>query len=171
MAIHKTAGTRFYIGPVLNIDTINDAANEAAALAVFEAIIEGNWTEIEEIESFGDLGDNTEVATFAAVADGRVTKLKTTRDAGTLALVTAHDLLDDGQIALIAAEKTDFNYAFRLVYADARDENFSPTTEYFGGMVLSRPTNLGGVQDVTKSTFNIGVNTAVITDATDPTGS
>ncbi len=171
MTIHQTKGTRMYIGPVQNIDTIKDAANDAARLAIFEAIIEGDWDEIEEIESLGDLGDNSEVATFAAVLDGRVTKLKTTRDAGTMVVVCAHDELDVGQIALGAAEGTDFNYAFRVVYNDARTPQHSPTTDYFAGLVMSRPKNLGSVQDVTKRTYNIGVNTAVITDPTDPTGS
>lgn len=170
MAIHKTAGARFYIGPVVNPDTIQ-ALSDSAALAAFEAIVEGDWDEVEEIESFGDLGDNSEVATFASVADRRVRKLKTTRDAGTMAVVCGKDELDVGQIAMVAAEKTDYNYNFKLVYNDARDENHSPTTDYFGGMVLSRPTNLGGVQDITKRTFNIAVNTAVYTDETDPTGS
>lgn len=170
MAIHKTAGARFYIGPVVNPDTI-EAMNEAAALAFFEAIADNQWTEVEEIESFNDLGDNSDVATFASVSDRRVRKMKTTRDAGTMAVVCGRDALDEGQIALIAAEKTDFNYAFKLVYNDARTEDYSPSTEYFGGMVMSRPTNIGGVQDVTKRTFNIGVNTAVYADDTDPTGS
>jgi hypothetical protein len=170
MAIHKTAGARFYIGPVVNVDTI-EAMDEAAALAFFEAIAAEDWTEVEEIESFGDLGDNSDVTTFANVKDRRVRKMKTTRDAGTMAIVCGRDPLDDGQVALIAAEKTDYNYAFKIVYNDARTEDYSPTTEYFGGMVMSRPTNIGGVQDVTKRTFNIGVNTAVIEDATDPTGS
>lgn len=170
MAVNKTAGARFYIGPDMNVDTLNDM-DDAAALAFFEAIAAEDWTEVEEIESFGDLGDNSEVATFAAVDDRRVRKFKTTRDAGTMALVCGRDPLDEGQIALVAAEKTDFNYAFKLVYNDAREESYSPSTDYFGGMVMSRPTNLGGVQDITKRTFNIGVNTAIYEDATDPTGS
>jgi len=170
MAIHKTAGARFYIGPVVNPDTV-EALSDSAALDFFEAIVTNDWTEVEEIESFGDLGDNSEVATFASVADRRVRKLKTTRDAGTMAVVCGRDPLDDGQTAMIAAEKTDFNYAFKLVYNDARDEDHSPSTEYFGGMVMSRPTNIGGVQDVTKRTFNIGVNTAIYADDSDPTGS
>jgi hypothetical protein len=170
MAVNPTAGARFYIGPVMDVDPVN-AMSDAAALAFFEAIIEADWTEIEEIESFGDLGDNSEVATFASVKNRRMRKFKTTRDAGTMAIVCGIDPLDEGQIALVDAEKTDDDYAFRLVYNDARTEHYSPSTDYFGGMVLSRPKALGGVGDISKRTFNIGVNTAVIEDATDPTGS
>lgn len=170
MAISKSAGARFYIGPVVNVDTV-EAMDESAALSFFEAIASEDWTEVEEIESFGELGDNSQVATFASFKRRRVRKLKTTRDAGTMAIVVGRDPLDNGQIALVAAEKTDFNYAFKVVYDDAREEAYSPSTEYFGGVVISRPTMLGSAQDVTKRTFNIGVNTAVFSDDTDPTGS
>lgn len=170
MTVSTTGGARFYIGPVADPDAIQ-AMDDDAALAYFEAITDEDWVEVEEIESFGDLGDSSEVANFASVADRRMRKMKTTRDAGTMAIVCGRDPLDDGQIALTAAEKTDYNYAFKLVYNDARAEGYSPSTDYFAGMVLSRPTNLGGVSDVTKRTFNIAVNTAVIEDASDPTGS
>lgn len=158
MAAHKTAGTRLYIGPVANTDTIQ-AMTDEDAVTYFEGL--SGWIEVEEIESFGDLGDNSEVATFASVKDRRMRKWKTVRDAGTMAIVCGRDPLDAGQDALIAAEKSDYSYAFKLVYADAPDSDYVASVEYFAGMVMSRPTNLGGVQDITKRTFNIGVNTAI----------
>lgn len=170
MAISKSAGARFYIGPVVNADAI-EAMNEAAALAFFEAIVEGDWTEVEEIESFGELGDSAGVATFASMKRRRVRKLKTVRDAGTLSIVVGMDRLDDGQVALVAAEKTDFDYAMKIVYADEREEGYSPSTDYFGGMVMSRPTNIGDAQAITKRTFPIAINTSIIPDDTDPSGS
>lgn len=170
MTVSKTAGARFYIGPVADTDAIQ-AMTDEAALAYFEAITSGDWTEVEEIESLGDLGDNSEVATFTSLKDRRVRKMKTTRDAGTMAVVCGRDPLDEGQIALVAAEREDFNYAFKVVLADKRGEAYSPSTLYFAGMVMSQPINLGGVQDVTKRTFNVGVNSAIFEDTTDPTGS
>lgn len=170
MAVNTTAGAKFYIGPSTNTDTLN-ALSDSAALAFFEAITSGDWTEVEEVESLGDLGDNSEVATFASIADTRMRKFKTTRDAGTMAVVCGVDELDEGQIALVAAEKTKLNYAFRIIYADERDDGYSPTTDYFAGMVLGRQKNIGDVQAITKRTFNVAVNSAVYTDATDPTGS
>lgn len=158
MAVSKTAGTRMYIGPVASAESI-EAMTEEDAVTYFEGL--SGWVEIEEIESFGDLGDNSEIATFANVKNRRVRKWKTTRDAGTMALVCGRDPLDAGQDAAIAAEKTDYDYAFKLVYSDAPDSDYANSVEYFAGMVVSRPTNLGGVQDMTKRTFNIGVNTAI----------
>lgn len=164
MTTSKTAGARFYIGPVVDPDEI-EAMSDTAALAFFDTIPSVDWTEVEEVESFGDLGDNTEVATFSSVKDRRERKFKTVRDAGTLSLVCGRDALDEGQAALAAAEKTDFNYAFKLVYPT--DENQTYTIDYFGGAVLSRPTNLGSVGDITKRTFNVGVNTTIVTAARD----
>ena len=170
MAVSTTAGARLFIGPVANADTV-EAMNDAAALAYFEAIVSGDWTEVEEVESFGEFGDTSDVATFASVADRRMRKFKTTRDAGTMSVVVGRDPLDEGQIALIAAEATDFNYAFKIVYNDAREETYSPSTDYFVGMVLSRTSNLGSATDITKRTFSIGVNSRITSDDTDPTGS
>ncbi len=144
--------------------------DEATALAYFEAIDSEDWTEVLEIESFGDLGDNTEVATFASIKDRRMRKFKTTRDAGTMAIVCGLDMLDEGQLALVAAEKEDDDYAFKLVYNDEPSATYDPSIDYFGGMVLARPKNLGGVGDISKRTFSIGVNTAVYEDSTESEG-
>jgi len=39
-----------------------------------------------------------------------------------MAVVVGRDPLDAGQAALVAAEKTRFNYALKLAYNDARDD-------------------------------------------------
>lgn len=160
MAVSTTSGARFYIGPVVNTDSIGAMTDENAVI-FFEAIAAEDWVELEEVESYGDVGDTSEVATFASVKDRRMRKFKTVRDAGTMTIVVGRDALDAGQIAMEAAEKTDFNYGFKLVYKDARDEFDTDSVEYFGGMVLSRAANIGGGSDVTKRTFQLGVNTAV----------
>jgi hypothetical protein len=158
MAIHRTAGSKFFIGPVTDPDTIEALTDENAVLA-FEEI--SGWVEVEEIEDLGELGDTAEEITFTALNNRRVRKMKGPRNAGTMAVVVGRDPLDDGQAALVAAERTDFNYAFKVEYNDARTEGHTNSVEYFVGTVLSRPTNLGNVSNVTRRTFNIGVNTAV----------
>lgn len=171
MAVSKTAGSRFFIGPDVNPDILHvfeRTDDDAAAIAYFEAIADGDWTEVEEIESFGDLGDTSEVATFAAVKDRRIRKFKTTRDAGTMTIVCGRDPQDDGQDAMDAAERTDLTYTFKMEYADARSADHTNSVEYFGGVVLSRPTNIGGVQDITKRTYNVGVNSMIWEVATTP---
>jgi hypothetical protein len=170
MAISTSAGARIFIGQTVNVTTI-EAMSAEVALAFWEAIAEEDWTEIEEVESISQFGDTSQVANFVSLGKRRVRKLKTTKDAQTTTLTVGRDPLDPGQIALSAAQKTDFNYAFRVIYNDARDENYSPSTDYFGGMVLSEPVTVGAATDVTKRTFEVGINTAIYEDPSDPTGS
>ena len=170
MAISTSAGARIFIGQTVNVTTI-EAMSAEVALAFWEAIAEEDWTEIEEVESISQFGDTSQVANFVSLGKRRVRKLKTTKDAQTTTLTVGRDPLDPGQMKLSAAQKTDFNYAFRVIYNDARDENYSPSTDYFGGMVLSEPVTVGAATDVTKRTFEVGINTAIYEDPSDPTGS
>lgn len=159
MAIHKTAGTKFHISPTpVDYDAIN-AMTDEDAIEFFEEI--SDWIEVEEIEEFGELGDTSEEITFTAVGNRRVRKLKGPRNAGTQTLTVGRDPLDDGQEQLVAAEKTDFNYALRLTLADARTPNHTDSVVYYAGLVMSRPTVLGNVSATTRRTFTVGINTGV----------
>lgn len=159
MAIHKTAGSRLFISPTaVDNDDINGMSDEDA-IEFFEAI--NDWIEVEEVEDFGELGDTAESVTFTSVKNRRVRKLKGSRDAGTQAIVVGRDALDDGQEALIDAELTDFNYPIKIELADARTPGHSNSVMYYAGLVMSRPTNMAAVNDVTRRTFNIDINTAV----------
>lgn len=160
MAIHKTAGSRFFRGPVINPDTLN-ALSDSAAIDFFEAIVDGNWIEVEEIEDLGEHGDTAEEITFTAIGNRRVRKLKGSKNAGTKTITVGRDPLDDGQTALVEAEGTDFNYAFKVIHADARAAGFTDSVEYFGGMVMSKSVNQGQVNTVTRRSFPIGINTPV----------
>lgn len=157
MAVSTTSGSRLYIGPAVNIDTIK-ALSDEDAVTYFEGL---SYTEVEEIESIGEFGDESGTTTFASLKDERERMFKTVRSAGTLAVVVGRDALDAGQAALIAAEKTDFHYAFKVVFDDSRTGSFSDSVEYFGGLVLGRRTSAGSAADITKRTFNIAVNTTV----------
>lgn len=159
MAISTTAGAKLFISPVaVDVDNFN-SVNDAAALALFEAI--NDWVEVEEIEDLGELGDTAEAITFTALNNARVRKLKGPRDAGTQTVAVGRDPLDDGQEAFITAQKTQFNYAIRIEMNDAPTSGYSNSTLYYAGMVMGAPTNLGNVSNVTRRTFNIGINTAV----------
>jgi hypothetical protein len=159
MAISKTAGAKFYISPTEAVpDTIN-ALSDSAALDYFEAL--ADWIEVEEIEGYGTLGDSSETITFTAVGNRRVRKLKGPRDAGIQSIVVGKDGLDDGQVQLIAAEATDFNYPVKIEYNDARSSNHSKTAQYYAGLVMTKPTNPANVSSVLRQSFDIGINTAV----------
>lgn len=159
MAISANANSQLFISPVPVVpDTIN-AMSDGDAIIFFNGI--SDWIEVEEIEDMGTAGDTSEAITFTAINNKRVRKLKGPKDAGTQSVVVGRDPLDDGQEALIDAEGTDYNYAFRLVLNDARSPNHSKSEMFYAGMVMSKATNLGNVSNVVRRNFDIGINTGV----------
>lgn len=168
--ISASAGTKIYIGPQVALSTLS-VLSEAAALTNFEAITEGDWDEIGGVESLGEFGDQSNQITFASLGDQRMLKLKGVRDAGTMAIVCGRDPENAGQVAAEEAEKSPYNYRFRVVLNDEPTDAYSPSTMYFAGQVLSRAVNVADVNSVTRRTFNVAINTPIYEDPADPTGS
>jgi acetylornithine deacetylase/succinyl-diaminopimelate desuccinylase-like protein len=157
MAISTTGGSGLYIGGTSAIDFTTDQS----ALDAFEAVTD--WIKVGEIEDLGEIGDSSADVTFSALGDNRVRHLKGARDAGTMTVVTGADPADPGQQALRAAEKTKFNYNFRIVYEDAPDAGSTDSVDYFRALVMSARKNNGTADNVARRTFALGINSPVIT--------
>jgi hypothetical protein len=143
-----TSGSHVYISTT-SITSSTDTIGEFAALS---------WTEIGNIETIGDFGDEAPLVTFSSIGAGRVFKTKGARDAGEMTLTVAHDPADTGQIALVTAEGTKFNYGFRVILADASGPSMSNSVIYFRGIPRSQRFNPGGNDAVTRRMFAIAVN-------------
>lgn len=154
--ITTATGARYFIAGTTSIPFTSDQA----ALDAFEAITD--WVEIGEVEDGGELGDQSNDVTFQSLSDGRVRHLKGARDAGTIALVCGADPADAGQQALRAAEKTKFNYPFRVIYEDAPDENHTDSVDYFLGMVMSFRKAVGTGDNILRRNASIGINSPII---------
>lgn len=150
MAISDGLGTKVFIGPVVTSD---DPSSTAYTSAVY--------VEIGEVESIGEFGDSAATITFTSLSKSRVRKRKGARDAGDLSVVCANDPLDPGQIAAIAAEKTKFRYAIKIVAADAADDNDTNSTFYFGAPVTGAKANVGASNAVNKRTFTFAIDTEI----------
>ena len=151
MTVTTATGAKLYIGGVRAAAT--DSAAEYAALT---------WTEVKEIESIGEFGDESSLINFASLSDGRQRKLKGVRDAGTLTVVVGRDPFDTGQRAMKDAETTKFEYAFKIEAADKLDANDTNTIYYFGGLVASQRDDYGGNDNVVRTRFNVPINTNII---------
>lgn len=160
MAISATAGAKLYISPTSVVPDTIEAMDEAAQQTYYEGI--SDWVEVEEVEDLGTVGDAAEAISFISIGDSRVRKIKGARDAGTQSIVVGRDPLADGQAAMVAAEKTAFNYPFKIELADAPSASYTDSVLYFAGMVLTRPTGLGQQNNVTRRTFDVGINTSVL---------
>ena len=150
--IYAAAGSRFFIGGQMTPET---------------DMVEGDfdsetWVEVDPLEGFDDFGDEAEEVTFQAMNRNRVQKRKGTRNAGTVAVVAARNDADEGQEAMLDAEASNFNYAFKIEYPDA-PEGGTPSTDYFVGLVMSkRVTGGDGANNVLMRNFNIGINSNIV---------
>lgn len=154
MTIFATAGAKIYIGGVMKQKGTN------FVLADFTTPPQ-TWVEINETEGLGSLGDSSEAITFTGISDARARTLKGSRSAGTMELVCGIDPADPGQIALIAAEKTIHDYAFKLVLNDA-PAGGTPSERYFIAKILSQSEQFDQANSVMKLNASLAVNSNVV---------
>lgn len=151
--IVTASGTRVFIGAA--------ASSAVDTVAEFEAV--STFVEIGLVESVGEFGDSSSLVTFEALGDGRVRKAKGARNAGTLAVVVAHDPTDTGQLAIEAAEATSDKYIFKIVIPDG-PVGFSDTKLYFRGLVMGKPLNVGNNSNVIRKTYNVEIDSEIFSD-------
>ena len=150
MSISATAKSKFYVGPSSNADLI---------LAGFEAL---TFVEVGEVEDLGEWGAEGKEVTFVGLADGYTRRLKGSVDSGSVELICARDALDAGQSAMRAAAESWDAFTFKVVLNDAPTDEGTPTTFFFRGPVLSAKNSFGTADDVTKTTFTIGITGQIL---------
>lgn len=108
--LYPVAGCRYFIGPAMELPDVDVVEADFASIA---------WTEIKNYMEAGALGDAAALITTALIDRGRDVKQKGTRNAPSRQDNFAVAINDPGQIALLAAEKTQYNYPFRVDLNDA----------------------------------------------------
>lgn len=161
MAVFAAAGTRLYIGGVL------DDKDSNFVLANFGTQV---WTEIGSLENLGTFGDQAETISVNFYGLERTKKFKGTRDAGIMEVVAGLDYSDAGQLAVLAAEKTDRNYAFRIVFDDA-PEGGTPSERLFIALVTSATEVLDEANSVARLNFSLAINSNIVKVAATGSGS
>lgn len=158
MAIFATNGSSLFIGGAISVDgndlTVTDFNGET-------------WTQVNETENLGKFGDTSNEITFAGLSSGRQRRLKGVRDAGTMEVICGIDYADAGQLALVAAEKTNFDYAFKVVFNDA-PEGGTPSERYFAAAVGSASEVLDTADNVMKLNASLWINSNVVRVAAAP---
>jgi hypothetical protein len=150
--IFATNGAKLYIGGVI--------ADPGVDLTTSTFTSE-TWVEIKETESLGTVGDTASEITFDGISQNRTKRLKGTRNAGTMDVVCGIDYADAGQIALLAAEKTPHDYAFRVVFNDA-PEGGTPSERMFIAKVGSAAEALDTANNVMKLNSTLWVNSNIV---------
>lgn len=150
MTINSTAKSKVYIGPAnATIATVDE----------YEAV---DWTEIKEVEDLGEAGPEGSIQTFLSMADGYVRKLKGSIDAGTIELVVGRDPTDPGQNLARAAAGDWFKYPIKVTLNDKPTPTGIDTVFYFRAIVGSARNNFGNADNITRTTFNLAIDGAIL---------
>lgn len=152
MAIYATNGAKLYIGGALAAKSTDFTQSDFTSQS---------WAEIAPVESLGSIGDTSAEVPFTAIGEGRDKRLKGSRNAGTVEVVCGIDYTNAGQIALLAAEKTIHDYAFKLVLNDAPPSG-TPSERYFIAAVGSVVEAFDTANSVMKLQASLWVNSNVV---------
>lgn len=108
--LFSITGAKLYIGGAM--------AEPKADLEV-SSFAGQSWVLITETENLGNLGDVSREVEFNDTSRGRTIRVKGSRSGTIMELICGLNVECPGQVALIQAETTNSNYAFRLVFNDA----------------------------------------------------
>jgi hypothetical protein len=106
--LYAVAESRLYIGAAMDLPEVDVVEADFASVS---------WTEIKGWTQAGALGDTAALISSSEINRGRDIKMKGTRNAGQMQNVFNIKGADAGQAAVIAAEKSRYNYPFKIVYA------------------------------------------------------
>ena len=161
--LYPVAGLKIYIGGTKATQVADFVAADFSAVT---------WVEIDGWSQMGAIGDAAQTITTSLINRGRDVKQKGTRNAVSMQNVFAKIAADAGQLALIAAEKTSSNYAFKIEFDDAATSPASPTPQpskiYFVGLVTSAQQAGGSANTVQNINSTIEINSNLVSVAPNP---
>lgn len=163
--LFATAGSKLFIGPVKAFNgtdfTASDFPEDGAEALTF--------TEVGGTTNLGSAGDTANLITSDQIARQRTRKLKGTRNAGSMEVLCDLDYADAGQLALIAAEKTQSTYAFKLQFNDA-PAGGTPSIRYFVALVMSAGEQYDEANSVMKLNSMLEIDSNIVRVAAAPAG-
>ncbi|MFD1944735.1 hypothetical protein [Paradevosia shaoguanensis] len=123
--------------------------------AAFEAL---TWIEIGNVGAIGESGTQTNVVSYDELATDVTQKGKGISNAGDPTIECARNPTDPGQVALRAAAKTNFNYAFKFEDKDAPDADHTNSVYYNRGLVTGPTRPNGRNEDFILEVFTMALN-------------
>lgn len=157
--LFATAGTRVSIGPVKEFSGTNFVATDFTT---------GNptYTPILGTTNIGGAGDVAELISSNQIDPGdprvsRTRKMKGSRNAGSMQIVCDLNYADPGQLALIAAEKTDETYAIKIEFNDA-PAGGTPSVRYFVALVMSASEQFDEANSIMKLNATLEIDSNIV---------
>jgi hypothetical protein len=125
-----------------------------------------SWTQIGEIENFGNHGTTAGVQTFTPVGSAVMEKYKGSKNYGVMNLVVGYLPSDAGQALVETAVESTNRYSAKIVYPLGQGEA-TAETHFLEVLVTKREFQDGTVDSVRKSAIDLEVcKKPVITAAT-----
>lgn len=147
MALYNVvAGSRFYIGGVVADQVADFVAGDFSGQS---------WVEVDGWQQMGDLGEEPTVITTPLINRNRDKAMKGTRQVVTMENRFTIIDADAGQLACIAAEAANSDYAFRIVFPSAAQRLFI-------GLVVSARETGGEANTVRFLAVNVARNSNVV---------
>jgi hypothetical protein len=108
------------------------------------------FTPIGQIENYGNHGVRANITEFTPVDTGIVTKIKGSKNYGTMSLVIGSIPSDAGQVMLSTASESNAHYSAKLTYPDGE-------VHYMDVLVASKEYQDGAVNDVSKIAVDLAI--------------
>ena len=123
--------------------------------AQYEAL---TWVEVSNVGAVGESGTNTNVVSYDELSTDVTRKGKGISNAGDPTIECARNPTDPGQIALRAAAKANFDYAFKFEDKDAPTANHTNSVYYNRGLVTGPTRPNGRNEDFVLEIFTLALN-------------
>lgn len=124
------------------------------------------WTDIGEVDNYGNHGMTATITEFTAVDTAIVQKIKGSKNYGTMSLSMGYVPGDAGQTLLEAAAESSNRYSAKIQYP-AGDGETTGEVHYLDVLVAKKENQDGSVNDVRKLAADLAIcKKPVVVDAT-----
>lgn len=147
---YGATGTRVYISTAVTSAPADSAAYGALS-----------WTEIGDVESLGDFGDEAQILTANSLGRSRVVKVKGPYDAGSLTITVLDKPDDTGQAAAKVAAGTSYDYPIKVILPNPVTVGGTGEIAYLIGKVSSKSLNVGDATNIVKRRFTVAINSEI----------
>lgn len=108
------------------------------------------FTDIGEVENYGNHGMTATIITFTPVDTGVVAKVKGSKDYGTMSMMFGHLPGDAGQAIVAAAAESTNHYSAKITYQDGE-------VHYLDVLVAKRENQDGTANDVQRLAVDFAI--------------
>ena len=154
MALYPVSGCKIYIGTLPM-----DEQDDDFVAADFSGVV---WTEIKKWTQMGPFGDTAQLITTDLISEARTKKQKGTRNAGSMQNVFAIDNLDPGQLAVIAAEKTIYDYPIKVELNDKPSGGSTNSLRLFIALIMQGQDAGGGANTIQALNAMFEINSNIV---------